>query len=268
MENKKRRYHYKSYVNSKRTKQLSLEKGLVGFLCTCNFKEKECVKDAYKILEKFYDESIKTSNDENKKQTKKTDLLKKESNDISDQLKNEIDALHKGTEKSVVNKIFQHIDTGVKNVIFIKSTIPDPLKLTLTIIKTITETNTPISRFLLRFLPIQTICRANIDEIKSEANLLFEKHFVQTPVTFAIVFNRHYNNTIQRQAVIEALASIITSKNPGNKADLKNPDIAVVVEIIKNSCLLSIAPEYYKYKKYNLLELCNKKDLTTNENVE
>lgn len=50
---------------------------------------------------------------------------------------------------------------------------------------------------------------------------------------------------------------MILEKNAGNKADLKNPDIAVVVEIIKGFCLLSVAPEYYKYKRYNLLELCN-----------
>lgn len=46
-------------------------------------------------------------------------------------------------------------------------------------------------------------------------------------------------------------------KNPGNKADLKNPEIAVVVEVIRGICLLSIAPYYYKFKKYNLLEICS-----------
>jgi len=53
------------------------------------------------------------------------------------------------------------------------------------------------------------------------------------------------------------LAEIILRKNPGNKADLKNPEIAVVVEIICGICLFSIAPNYYKFKKYNLHEICN-----------
>jgi len=30
----------------------------------------------------------------------------------------------------------------------------------------------------------------------------------------------------------------------------------VVVEVIRGICLLSIAPNYYKFKKYNLLEIC------------
>lgn len=53
------------------------------------------------------------------------------------------------------------------------------------------------------------------------------------------------------------LAGIVFKKNPGNKADLKNPEIAVIVEIIKSWCFLAVAPDYFKYKKYNLFELCN-----------
>lgn len=53
------------------------------------------------------------------------------------------------------------------------------------------------------------------------------------------------------------MAEIILKKNPGNKTDLKNPDIAVIVEVIRGVCLLSVAPHYYKFKKYNLLEICN-----------
>ena len=62
---------------------------------------------------------------------------------------------------------------------------------------------------------------------------------------------------MQRNDVIEELGNIITNKNPGNKANLKNPEIAVVVEVIRGFCLLSVAPDYIKYKKFNLLEMCN-----------
>lgn len=62
--------------------------------------------------------------------------------------------------------------------------------------------------------------------------------------------------------VIESLAALISEKNSGNKADLKNPEIAVIVEVVKGLCLLSIAPDYFKYRKYNLTELCVVKDET------
>lgn len=61
------------------------------------------------------------------------------------------------------------------------------------------------------------------------------------------------------------MAEIILRKNPGNKADLKNPDIAVIVEVIRGICLLSIAPNYYKFKKYNLFEICNKGESIKNK---
>nr|XP_012153106.1 PREDICTED: THUMP domain-containing protein 1 homolog [Megachile rotundata] len=73
-------------------------------------------------------------------------------------------------------------------------------------------------------------------------------------------FSRHSNNNINRDEVIEDLAEIISKKNPGNKADLKAPELAVIVEVIRGVCLMSVAPHYYKFKKYNLLEICNIKE--------
>ncbi|KAG8041070.1 hypothetical protein G9C98_002058, partial [Cotesia typhae] len=135
--------------------------------------------------------------------------------------------------------------------------VPDSLELGLKIIKDLAETKKQKSRFLLRFIPIQVVSKANINEITTKATVLFEKYFAQEPKTFSIVFNRHCNNTIQRNEIIEVLAGIVLKKNPGNKADLKNPEIAVIVEIIKSWCFLAVAPDYFKYKKYNLFELCN-----------
>ena len=76
---------------------------------------------------------------------------------------------------------------------------------------------------------------------------------------FITIFSRHSNSNLHRNEVIEDLAQIISRKNPGNKANLKNPDIAVVVEVVRAVCLISIAPNYFTYKKYNLLEICNQK---------
>lgn len=41
--------------NHKKRKQFSLEPGMKGFLCTCNFREKDCVRDVYKLLNEFSD---------------------------------------------------------------------------------------------------------------------------------------------------------------------------------------------------------------------
>lgn len=95
---------------------------------------------------------------------------------------------------------------------------------------------------------------------------LFDKHFLAEPKTFAIIFNRRYNNSIKRDDVIREFADIIQAKNAKNKVDLSTPQLSVIVEIIKGFCCLSVLPDYYALKKYNVVELCaaNPVDKTTN----
>ncbi|KAG7211888.1 hypothetical protein KM043_011099 [Ampulex compressa] len=234
---------------------------MTGFLCTCNFREKDCVRDAYKLLDEFADELYGSQ----KEQESETLCDKNDGNnsieqteeDISIALDKEINELKEQYEKPVAARRFQAVDTGVKNVIFIRTNLSNPLELVNRIVTELDKTKKQRTRFLLRLLPIEVVCKAYMNHIKAKAEELFEQYFSQEPKTFSIVFNRHSNNNIHRDEVIEDLAEIIARKNPGNKADLKNPEIAVVVEVIRSNCLISIAPNYYKYKKYNLLEICN-----------
>ncbi|KYN41472.1 THUMP domain-containing protein 1 like protein [Trachymyrmex septentrionalis] len=248
--------------DSKKRKQFVLEPGMTGFLCTCNFHERDCITEAYRLLNLFADEkseihkeSETSTNTLHKKETDKS--IEDIDDDISVALEKEINKLRTEREMSLSSRKFQVVDTGVKNMIFITSTLPNPLELVTKIVSKLDTTKEQCTRYLLRLLPIEVVCKAYMDNIKTKANKLFEKYFAQEPKTFSIVFNRRSNNSIKRDEIIEDLAEIILKKNPGNKADLKNPDIAVIVEVIRGVCLFSIAPHYYKFKKYNLLEICN-----------
>ncbi|XP_070148657.1 THUMP domain-containing protein 1 homolog [Polyergus mexicanus] len=252
--------------NYKRRKQLVLEPGMTGFLCTCNFHERGCITDAYKLLNLFADEKSdtnkeseisSTTNTFDKKEADKSLEDIDEDEDISIALEKEINELRTEHEMPLSSRKFQVVDTGAKNMIFIASTLPNPLELVTKILIKLDATKEQCTRYLLRLLPIEVICKAYMDDIKTKASALFEKYFAQEPKTFSIVFNRRNNNSIKRDEIIQDLAEIILKKNPGNKADLKNPEIAVVVEVICGICLFSIAPNYYKFKKYNLLEICN-----------
>lgn len=46
-----------NHHNYKKRKQFVLEPGMTGFLCTCNFHERGCITDAYKLLNLFADEN-------------------------------------------------------------------------------------------------------------------------------------------------------------------------------------------------------------------
>jgi len=280
MEERKKRKSYFSNQGKeqKRRKGLSLECGMQGFFCTCNFREKDCVREAYNLLNEYADKiygpdekdphsqkikvksqdnketnekggdekqdlaveisnmeqcknddsingnKIETVEDDKKKEGSKDDIKKEESKDdvnddeesekedISDALNKEITELAAEARKPLSEKRFQVVDTGVNNVIFIKSTVPDTLKLVTAIIEDIQETKKQKSRYLLRMLPVQVTCKAYIDDIKTKANVLFEPYFSQEPKTYSIVFNRHSNSNLQRNEVIEDLAQIIAKK--------------------------------------------------------
>lgn len=271
----KRKKNYFHNHGNKKQKQLSLEPGMKGFLCTCNFSEKECVRDAYKILNEFSDQiygsdTAKEFDNENAKLSsgEKDDDANKAGqsdgeDDISTALNKEISELKAEYSKPINARRFQVVNTGVKNVVFIRSTLENPLDLVSKIITEMDKTKQQRTRFLLRLLPIEVVCKANMNDIKLKADALLEKYFAQEPKTFSIVFNRHSNNNIRRDEVIEDLADIISKKNPGNRADLKNPELAVIVEVIRGTCLICVAPDYYKFRKYNLLEICNSKQPTS-----
>ncbi|XP_014610823.1 PREDICTED: THUMP domain-containing protein 1 [Polistes canadensis] len=276
MEYKRKKYYYPNKEsNLKKCKLFNLETGMTGFLCTCNFREKDCVRDAYKLLNEFADKIDELNKDKitictegssiiNEIQSPENDEQNNsDEEDISTALSKEINQLKAESDKPIALRRFQVVNTGVKNVVFIKTTLSNPLKLVSNIIKELDRTKKQRSRFLLRLLPIEAVCKAYMNDIKSVASVIFEKYFSQEPKTFSIVFNRHSNDSVHREEIINDLAEIIKKKNPGNRANLKNPELAVVVEVIRGLCLISIAPDYYKYRKYNLLEICARKQNDT-----
>lgn len=65
MNTRKRNNRYLGNRNDyKKRKQFVLEPGMTGFLCTCNFHERGCITDAYRLLNLFADE--KSASDINK----------------------------------------------------------------------------------------------------------------------------------------------------------------------------------------------------------
>lgn len=181
------------------------------------------------------------------------DEEEEEQDDIATQLANEIKASKVEAKKSR----FQVVDTQTTNCVFIDAKIEDPLSLGVKIVRDIASTKVAKTRFLLRLLPVEIVCRANLTDMLSSAERLFDKHFLgPEPKSYAIMFNRRYNNDIKRDEVIKEFAEIIQAKNHKHKVDLKTADVSVIVEVMKGFCCLSVVPEYLALKKYNLVELC------------
>lgn len=225
----------------------AIEPGDRGFLVTCNYKERDAKTECYQILNDYY----KKLNPE--KEETKNDDNNDEDDDIAAQLQSSIENTKKESKERV--RTFNAKDTGVSNLFFISTAIDDPLLLGTTIIRDLAETKKKRTKVTLRFIPIEAVCKAKIEDIKNAAGLLFDKHFLKEPSTFGILFNKRYNQDIQRVDVIRELADLVTAKNIANKVNLKDPQQSIIVEIIKNTCMLTVLPDYFKLKKYNLNEL-------------
>lgn len=256
------KYKYKANYyrnkNAKHPQRDLLEPGSKGFLCSCNNKEKECIREAYNLLNLYADALEKPDDDE--------DLSKSAENckdaDIAEELANEISVLK--SEHSVQKKRFQVVNIGAKNFLFIRTTISHPVKLAEKIMSDIAETKQQQSRFLIRLVPIETTCKAYIKDIEKAFEPLLDRYFKLEDHSFSVAFNHRNNNSLSRDEVIKLIADKVASSRAGHKVNLKEPDLTIVIEVVKSIALLAVVPNYFKYKKYNLHALC---DNASSENV-
>lgn len=273
---KRRKMNQKKFYSNQYKPKNSLEPGIRGFLATCNMREKDCVRECYNLLNEYADQvnsqreneaAIESEtaqskdglNDSGTAVDEAKEEEEEEEEDISTLLQKEIQTIT--TAKRQDQNRFQQVDTGVNNCIFIRTTVEDPNELGVRIIRDIDETKQRKTRTLLRFWPVDVVCRANIEAIKNAAGKLFDKVFLNTePTTYSIEFHKRHHNSIDRMVVIHQLAELIGFKSSAHKVDLKNPKITVVIEVIKGVCCISLLPDYFKLKKYNVHELAETKD--------
>ncbi|XP_037818078.1 THUMP domain-containing protein 1 homolog [Lucilia sericata] len=258
---KKQKFQYKKKFYQPNRKQY-LEVGHKGFLATCNFNEKDCVRECYNILNQYANELYGPEEDEQKEVSNDQIAQKKQeandeehaTDDIADVLQKQIDATQLKI-KTPGKRRFQAVDTGASNCVFIKTTLDDPVAMAGHIVKDIAETKQQKTRHLLRLVPIDAVCKANDKDIVNTAGQLCDKYFLKEPTTFSIVFNKRFNNDINRDQMIREIADLIHAKNIKNKVDLKHAKRSLIVEVIKGLCCLSVVDDYMGMKKYNLVEL-------------
>ncbi|XP_016966650.1 THUMP domain-containing protein 1 homolog [Drosophila biarmipes] len=257
--NKKKYFHAKRQV---------LQPGQRGFFATCNINEKACVRECYNLLNHYADALYGPEQPENEPEKKQPeegaagdaeeDAGKSTKGSTSDDDDDLEAAAAKCREKLSQRKVrFQNVDTNTTNCVFIRTQLEDPVALGKHIINDIATTGKSMSRFVLRLVPIEAVCRANMPDIISAAGVLFDKHFLKEPTSYGIIFNHRYNQQIKRDEIIMQLADLVNSKNVGNKVDLKEAKKSIIVEVLRGWCLLSVIDNYLGCKKFNLAELAN-----------
>ncbi|EDW78984.1 uncharacterized protein Dwil_GK10901 [Drosophila willistoni] len=255
MSNNKFKQHNKKYFQAKKQQEL-LQVGQRGFFATCNINEKACVRECYNLLNHYADALY---GPEKAPEEKTPDpVIGKDDKEIDDDDDDLEAAAAKCKETLKHRKMrFQNVSTKTNNCIFIRTLLDDPVALGKHIVNDIASTGVSMSRFVLRLVPIETVCRANMPDIVNAAGALFDKHFLKEPTSFGIIFNHRFNQQIKRDQIITQLAELVNSKNVGNKVDLQHAKKSIIVEVLRGWCLLSVIDNYLECKKFNLAELAN-----------
>ena len=277
---RKRKSKGKWFGNSKKAR-FTVCPGQRGFLVFCNNREREAIAETRALFDEFgpkfkdetddnsFDDDAKesevvlsdaTSNDNNKFNNDSEDD-EEDDEDVFDALEKETNKLKEaaasdgaagtGTDK------FKLMQTGVQNVLFFKTTLRNPVNFALGILNDIRTSGEQRTRFLLRLIPIEQTCKAYEDNVKEAMQKIALKHFKEKTVakSYAILFKSRCNQDFSKETAIKIIGNVIKDINPNAKVEYKTPDLVIMVEVMKSNCCLSILPDYYGYKKYNLIEL-------------
>ncbi|XP_016458340.1 uncharacterized protein LOC107782019 isoform X2 [Nicotiana tabacum] len=157
---------------------------------------------------------------------------------------------------------FNYLDSGCNGVVFVqmrkKDGDPNPKEIIQHMMSSLASMKRHVSRFILRVLPIEVTCYASEEEIGRAIKPLVEQYLpaeTDTPKKFAVLYEARANTGINKMKIIDTVAKSVPSPH---KVDLSNPEINIVVQIVKTVCLLGVVEKYKELSKYNLRQLTSK----------
>jgi len=250
----KRHKHPKSYyINQakKRKRQFVLEAGLSGVLVTCMNKERNCIHEAYNLLNEYADKLY------GPEQIEKNDGSQSNSDDedIQKSLEREVKAMQ---EQPVQQRRFQVVESSVTNCLFIKSTVENPCHLIHTILSDIVESGASKSRYIQRMLPVSVTCKAHPKDVVKAAEPIIEQYFGASEPevkTYYITTRARNNTSTDLKQVLPDLVSLMQSKYSRHKVDYKTPELVISVEVLCKVACISILKDFNRLRKYNLQEV-------------
>nr|ACO10434.1 THUMP domain-containing protein 1 [Caligus rogercresseyi] len=244
--NGKRKRHYRAMAYGNKKNKLSagknvIQESLQGFIIVCNGKEKEAIREAYRLLNETHRPEDQA-----------------DSSDVDDGNESIESAMAKEKAKlssSEDSKDFQLVYTaGVSNFMFLKS-LPDPLPLANKIMDSILQDGKQRTRFLIRLVPIQTVCKAYTESIHTAITGLLQTMNLGENITYCVAFKSRFNNNLGQVDAVQAVNTAVSESGKEWSVQLKGSDYVIVLEVVTSYCCIGILPQYQQRKKYNLIEL-------------
>uniref|UniRef100_A0A8C5WIL7 protein disulfide-isomerase n=1 Tax=Leptobrachium leishanense TaxID=445787 RepID=A0A8C5WIL7_9ANUR len=167
-------------------------------------------------------------------------VTEEDDDDVETALKKEVDEIRSSIQKDM--RRFQSIDSGVSNIVFIKTFNVEPEKLVHHILKDLHTTKKQKTRVILRMLPVSGTCRAYPADLEKYAETFLELWFkAPNKGTFQITFKARYNSHMIKDDVIKDLAH--------GTLHTQNSDMKVSVVLFLLALSLSTAKDATSHSK-------------------
>ncbi|XP_051993570.1 THUMP domain-containing protein 1 [Xyrauchen texanus] len=248
---KRSRKHFCGHTHKRLKRARELEVGAQGVIITCNMDERKCTSEAFSLLNEYAEVLY---GPEQPADTHDSVSEEEDDEDVEAALKKEVSQIQTSVKKQ--QQRFTAMDSGANNVVFIRTHGVDPEQLVHHILSDLHQTRKRKSRVILRMLPVCGTCKAFQEDIEKYMSVYLERWF-KTPLraTYQICFKARNNSHNKRFDVINAIAGLVAQMNPQNKVDLTNPELTIIIEIIKSVCCVSVVRDYTLFRKYNLQEV-------------
>lgn len=259
----------KEKQNKKNNHDLNSNDELKGFLIfTDKHREKNCIRDAYNILndvtEKLYPNLI----DSNKSEINLNEEINIKNNintNISSKIEEEIKNLKRN------KNIFTSINTRCAATVFIKieekySNPISPKEIVNYIINEVINTKKLLSKCISKFYPVEICMKYNFENFKEKVDELVKKYFdenIENKKTWKIELRIRNNNSVNKKEIM----NFIFNKINRDKyiVDYKKPELTFFVEISCNLMCLSVLEKFSEYKYYNIQSLAKTEEEINNE---
>jgi hypothetical protein len=176
--------------------------------------------------------------------------------DIQKEIDAELEAV------KTASRIFFVFDMSVPGVVFIKLVDwmrphIDVKRVGQAIVEQVVESKEALTRFACRFMPVDILCKANLEDFKKFATPAIERVFNEASgadaksILWCMEFKRRNNDKVLRKDYFDLLQSIVHGFGH-HPISYDNADQEVVVEVFRDMLVFALLPRYKHYKKYNL----------------
>ncbi len=248
--------------------KFQLVPGMSGFLLFTNHRERDAIREGYAILNEYADKLVG-----NHMEGQVKSEANAEDDDDDDDDEEDIEkavAKEKAQmeeEKGAKEKRFQKVETGAQNLLFVRTTVENPVALAVHILEDLRRGGQQKTKNLIRLVPVEATCKAFPENFSKAASEVLPKWFrdASSPPTYCVAFKSRLNNSLSKEEAVEAVNEEVRKVCEGAKVMYKEPELTVVVEVMKSHVCLAVVPKYAELKRFNTIEIVQKQKQPSNE---